>query len=486
MSISRTCAVLATAVAATLTSAAAASAFVIGPGGKPGVAVDAAGTAYIAWDGPEANNSTLRFCRLARGATACDVGPATLPAPATTTAGGRPFVVVSGARVVVVQYRYPTSGTVAPGVYRFTSANGGVTFDPPEVVGSVAFDQAAVGPGDTLTGVPVDGAMFVQNVALSGPAPLNLDGSSAVPKAELSTTHLNYAAVGLIDAATPLAVFTNGTDAQVRRYNGSGSLNDIASWSAPAAIGVASYPRLAGGPNGLFLLAGDAGGNLVARKWDGAGFGPAATIGPGSSPYKHLFQDAAGRLHAVFQRDSADPLQIVHAVSDDGVTWRSGTLVKQSIATDGGIADLRVATAADHIGVTVWHAGVAAGGDVRVAPLGPDAPSQVAVKPKVTASGSVTRVGARYVVKLAGTLVRPASVPAAAACKGTLKMTVKRGPLTIATKTISVRKTCAFGSSIAIKRAKVKRAKKLTVRLRFAGNTVLAPVTKVRTFTVKR
>ena len=43
----------------------------------------------------------------------------------------------------------------------------------------------------------------------------------------------------------------------------------------------------------------------------------------------------------MFQRDDADPLRIMHAVSDDGVHWRVGPLVTQRIATDGGIADLR-------------------------------------------------------------------------------------------------------------------------------------------------
>ena len=40
------------------------------------------------------------------------------------------------------------------------------------------------------------------------------------------------------------------------------------------------------------------------------------------------------------------------------------------LATEGGIQDLRVAAAADHIGFTVWHAGLGAG-DVRIAALGP-------------------------------------------------------------------------------------------------------------------
>lgn len=376
MNFKRACAVVAAALAGMLMAAPAASAFVIGPGKEPGLAVDAAGTAYIAWNGPEGTNATLRFCRLPRGATACGAGVAPmLPAPATTTSLRRPFVVVSGDRVVVVQYRYTTSGTVdLTGVYRFTSTNRGVSFGPGQIVGSVAFAEAAVGPGDTLSGVSVVNAgMPFQNVVLNGSAPTNGDGTSAVPEAPLSTTHQDQAAVGLIDAATPLAVFTRTDDAQFRRYAGSGSLNDVANWTAPVDIGVASYPKLAGGPSGLFLLAGDNNVSLFARKWNGSGFGPPVTIGPGRSAYKHLFQDAAGRLHAVFQRDSADPLQVVHAVSDDGVTWRSGTVATQDIATSGGIADLRVATAADHVGVTVWQAGLGAG-DIRVVAVGPDAP----------------------------------------------------------------------------------------------------------------
>jgi Ca2+-binding RTX toxin-like protein len=220
--------------------------------------------------------------------------------------------------------------------------------------------------------------MSFQNVVLGSPAPVNADGTSAVPRALLSTTHQNWATVGLIDAATPLAVFTADVAAQFRRYTGSGDLNDAASWTAPLDIGLAAYPKLAGGPNGLMLLAGDNKGGLFARKWNGSGFGPRVTIGPGSAPYAHLFQDAGGRLHAVFQRDSADPLHVIHAVSDDGTTWRSGTLATQDIATDGGIDSLRVATAADHIGVAVWHAGKGAG-DIRVSAVGPDAPAPVTV-----------------------------------------------------------------------------------------------------------
>jgi hypothetical protein len=104
MTTGRTCGVVVAALAVMLMSASVASALIIAPGERPGLAVDAVGTAYVAWNGVEAVNSGLHFCRLARGATVCDAGVATmLPAPATTTSVHRPFVIVSGDRVVVVQ-----------------------------------------------------------------------------------------------------------------------------------------------------------------------------------------------------------------------------------------------------------------------------------------------------------------------------------------------------------------------------------------------
>jgi len=354
-------------VASTVT-APSAKPLLLGAGSRPGLAVDAAGTAYVAWNGPE-NPTSLQYCRLPRGAAVC-ASRHTIAVPESTTSGSRPFVTVNGTRVIVVQYRYPIIGSSVAGVYRFTSSDSGATFGAGELVGSVPFEEGTVGPGDTFSGVPVNGEMSFQNVVLNGTP------SSLSDRALLSTTHQNLATVGLINASTPLAVFTSDVNAQERHYVGSGSINDIANWTPPVDIGVASYPKLAGGPSGLFLLAGNGGASLFVRKWNGSTFGAPVGIGPGSTPSKHLFQDAAGRLHAVFQRDNADPLQIIHAVSDDGVTWQSGTVVTQDIATNGGIEDLRVATAPDHVGVVVWHAGLFAG-DVRIAPVGPGAPVDV-------------------------------------------------------------------------------------------------------------
>ena len=502
-------AVLAAALAAALLAPSSASAFVIGPGRDPGLAVDAAGTAFIAWNGPE-NASTLRFCRLPRSATVCDAGTTTsIAVPADTTAGSRPFVAVAGNRVSIVLYRYPLSGLFVEGTYLYTSPDRGVNFGAGVKVGTVPYYEAIVGPSDTISGVPHASplGMVFQSVPLNGSP-----GPDAV-RALLSSTHVLYSSVGLIDATTPLAVFGDGAgNSLFRHYDGSGDLNDVNNWTAPIDIGPLSYPKLAGGPTGLFLLSGDGQGGLFARKWNGTdGFGQTATVGPGATPSKHLFQDAGGRLHAAFQRDSANPLQVVHAVSDDGVTWRSGTVATQDIGTDGGLDALRVATAADHIGVIAYHAGIGAG-DVRVLAVGPDAPvdpvapppppppSQVALpppppvapkpvvqpKPTFTASGSAKRTGGRFRISVQGKLVLPKGVAKTVGCTGKVKVTITRAGKSVAIATVSVKKSCEYSLSRTVARSKVSSAKKLAIRLRFTGNNALAPVTKLGSITVKR
>ena len=127
-----------------LAAPSAAEASAIGRGFGPGVAVDVAGTAYIAWSGPESPAASLQFCRLPRGATRCDVAHA-IAAPGTTTS--RAFVTVSGSRVVVVQYRYPFTGTDAPGLYEFVSTNGGRSFAAGRVVGTIPSSRRSPGLG---------------------------------------------------------------------------------------------------------------------------------------------------------------------------------------------------------------------------------------------------------------------------------------------------------------------------------------------------
>ena len=268
----------------------------IGTGHKPAVAVDPAGTAYIAWFGPESNTTSLHFCRLPRGAGACDVAT-TIAAPGTTLS--RPFVTVDGATVRVVSYRYGLTGARFDEIWEFTSVDGGATFDAGHPVGIAPFDEAVRGPGDSLTVATSaeSTGLAVQNVPL--------DGSTAgTSQAILSADHPYNGTVGPAAPATMVAVFADASsNAQVRTTTG--VLNDAATWTAPVDLGYADYPRLAGGPSGLYLLSGTVANALTVRKFDGTTFDAGVKIADlADDAQAHLTQDPAGRLHAVFAHNT--------------------------------------------------------------------------------------------------------------------------------------------------------------------------------------
>ena len=147
-----------------LASSASAAPFTIGDGDLPAVAVDAAGTAYIAWNGSDPQD-TPRYCRLPRGATACDVA-LTLPVVPTTISTTRPHVSLVGGRVSILVHR---TGE-ATAITQHVSTDGGVTFTQRQAGGNVPMNEAADGPGDSVsvvTNADGRGGLF-QNVPLAG------------------------------------------------------------------------------------------------------------------------------------------------------------------------------------------------------------------------------------------------------------------------------------------------------------------------------
>ncbi|HYI19095.1 MAG TPA: hypothetical protein VD836_10325 [Solirubrobacteraceae bacterium] len=476
----------------------AATAITIGAGHKPGVAVDAAGTAYVAWYADEGGPTKLRFCRLPRGAVACESAhQITVP----NSSLSRPFVTVSGSTVRIAQYRYPLSGPIEAGVWEFTSTDRGANFDAGHRIGSIPFNEAVQGPGDTISAATnaEAGGLGFQNMPLGG-------GSAGTDTAILSGDHPYNGSVGLVNAGTPLTVFSAGDgQSQFRRYDGTGSVNDESNWTPATDLGYADYPRLAGGPTGLFLLAGTPSGGLEVRRYNGVTFGPGVALAAaGDDAQDDITQDAAGRLHAVFPQGRADGLHLVHATSDDGGTWRSGTVL---IETRGvALASLRAAVAPDHIGVVAWETGSSGGTtEVRIAGIGPDAPVDPAppapvpigtpgpppVAPAAKLKGRLPTNAAkakrisrgRVRLTLDGKLGRPAGVSAAQGCRGSIVATVRRGKKRIARDTLPLSRSCRFHRVGVLSRKKVKRASKLRVTLRFRGNAALAGTS--RSYTVK-
>jgi hypothetical protein len=368
----------------------------IGPGVEPDVAVDAPGTAYIAWIGDEPGTTSLHFCRLPRGAAACDVNaPITVPGTSLT----RPFVTVSGAQVRVFTYRYGLTGPRFDADYMFTSQDRGATFDSGVQVGTNAFYDAVEGPGNGVSLVANNSSLY-QRVPTDG-------SGMALTQAHLGDDHPYTPSL----AITPngiLAVFANGSGAaQFRLHASGGDPNDIATWTAPLDFSAyAGYMRLATGPSGTFLLSDNSTGRKVVQRFNGNGFGPPVPL-PGavkdlSGGARDFVEDPAGRLHVVWPFGDAHGAHLGHATSDDGVHWFAGTLEAGPKPEDiaQAPAEMHAAVAPDHVGVAVWQDSAQLQ-QVHAVAIGPAAPPTIGK----TAAASVVRGKVRVKLKGRGKFV---------------------------------------------------------------------------------
>jgi hypothetical protein len=381
------------ALALALPSAAHAAPVTLGPGIEPGATVDSSGTAYIAWIGEEFPNSSLNFCRLPRGAKACDrTGPITTPGASLL----RPFVTVDGATVRVFSYRYGLTGPRFDAVYMFTSTDGGASFDAGVEVGTNPFYDAVLGPGNGVSLVANNSSIY-QRVPNDGTGPV-------LAEARLADDYPYTPSVAITPSGI-LAVFANGSsNARFRVHQGGGDPNDIATWSAAFDFSeYASYLRLASGPSGTFLQSVDSEGNIVVQEFTGSGFtapvllpGPAHELTGGA---KDMTQDGGGRLHAVWPFNDANGTHIGYATSDDGTTWAAGSFEAGPDPEDLNQApgEMRAAVAPDHVGVAVWQ-GSGSARQVYASAIGP-----VAIRPPAigrTANAAVVKGKVR--VKLKG------------------------------------------------------------------------------------
>lgn len=343
------------------TDAPVASPIDLGAGYNATVTLDAVGTGYISWIGAEPTITSLHFCALPRGATACSVRT-TLATEGTSLS--RPFVVVNGTTVKVLSYRYGLATPDFAAVFLFTSLDGGRTFGAGRKVGKTPFSAAVLGPGDgvSLTTHAHQNGLAYQRVPL---------GETPAPTTEaiLSTTHIYSGAVALYQGTTPVVVFASGDGAaQVRTYVGESDLNVQSSWTPALNIGQGDRMHLASGSTGLFLLAQVANAFQV-RRFDGATFEAGVPLpeGTGEFAQAHFASDPAGQLHVVWPRIDVQGVRLDYATSDNGTTWQHRIVVR-----DEGFGGVRVALAADHKGLAVWETHASAPlAKVHVLPLGP-------------------------------------------------------------------------------------------------------------------
>ncbi|MEZ5122379.1 MAG: hypothetical protein R2736_12515 [Solirubrobacterales bacterium] len=290
-------------------------------GVHPDVLIDEAGTAHIVWNEGRGDDADAAiYCRLKRGATACDATAVLTweksydagDGPEFNTDDGGPRIVRVGDQLVVLSKRYPTMGVKPDGasshtVVAWSSNDGGTTWSSSAIFGKRNLGQVAVlGPDDDPTIVnlahdPFCGGMcvtaFKSGQYSSAEGVLNTDPDS------------NYNATLVADGTGLVAGFS---DLQpriwLRRWSGAQPVTDPGTWSTAAPL-AGDEPDLASGRSGTFLLqrpgysgpyqirpvatGGDGslspGAPVTLSKADGARFG-------------RLAEDPSGRLLAAWQQ----------------------------------------------------------------------------------------------------------------------------------------------------------------------------------------
>ena len=371
----RTLAVVAAAAACLVWAAPslAANPVVVGQapsGGTPDIAVDPVGRAHIVW-----NDTTLpapdvvKYCQLPRGGSAC--GNAETFTSSPNGIFGRPHVFSYPTTNVSVFYQRccgPNEGT--RDVY---SANSGIDFSGELNIGNgpgFTADEAVYSPATfsySLLSEVITGGARVQNGDISLP----LASTSAL----LGSVSSNEGAIALQANSRPVVVYQLQTSPWTfvwRKFNdvapvNEASINNSANWTPEAPIDnqrvtTASGPALAGGPNGVFLFwqkrSPDEG---FVSKFTGSGWTAPVKISDNRAFNDlDLYQDAGGRLHAVWNAYNDGALR--YRWSDDGVNWSPVV----DIARGESYHQVRVSAAVDHRGFAIWNRG---GPDVVAVPL---------------------------------------------------------------------------------------------------------------------
>src|SRR3954447_21282936 len=134
-----------------------------GPGPqRPNVAVDDLGTGHFAWDvdQPYPKTDTTVYCRVPRGASACQATQRFDIAPGLE-AFGNPVVLTPGpGQVILLVHRCCGTGQ---GNYAVISTDGGNTFAPPHLISG---DQIEI--ADAVYGPGTGAVSLVDNVVSSG------------------------------------------------------------------------------------------------------------------------------------------------------------------------------------------------------------------------------------------------------------------------------------------------------------------------------
>ena len=344
------------AVAVSAVPAHAARPVLLGQGADPGVAVDASGTAYVAYNGEYADpGQPLMFCAWPRGARGCT--PRALIAD-NASPSAQPALVHAGApgAVTIVSSRDTLQS--------LSSVDGGATFGAPAALGSATFFDGAFGPDGRL-GLTYRrlGVVDFYERSLAGPA----DASAHV---ELNRGWAVRSEVGWAGSRPVVVSGAAGSEGTaVTTWSGQGDVHDPAMWTPPRRLGKSVYYAMASGPRGLFLAqqVGAFRERVVVRKFNGNSFGrsrrvPAGRLGLAGIIGVALAQDATGRMVAVWHSSPRNRLE--YSASRTGRRWTPARVLATGVEVP---SDLQVALGPDGRGLVVWDENT--GDDIHAVPV---------------------------------------------------------------------------------------------------------------------
>jgi hypothetical protein len=383
----------------------------LGAGTHPDAWVDQAGTSHIVWneEGPADGSDTLHYCRLPRGAKACDNPSGTPFGPVNEAYShdvtGGPKILQLGDGLVVLQHRYPAVVTQPDGeqrsntLYAWLSSDGGTSWTGPAIFGVVepSGDAAVIGDrlgvvSDTVTGGTqvqlLSSGLFNPNPILVGPGDAAYGGTIADD-----------------GNGVPIVAFRDLNNVlYVRRFAGAGDVNDPATWSSATFPGV--EPKLASGPAGTFVMYRSSllGPWAVRSVEQGQPSATATQLSPDDdvTDQAELLERADGKLRAMWTT-SAPPQQVVARDSLAGGLFGGGSVIAQA----DGIGALRASTAQDGGGVTVYERTMGGVGDIAATAFGTLSPTHLPGAGSRAGAGIPGAEAGCQLVKFGAVQVRP-------------------------------------------------------------------------------
>jgi hypothetical protein len=395
------------------------------------IVTESNGTGYVAWSQPNGIEAdTTLFCKIPRGGSCTN--PIVLPLPGATTsvegiAQAFPVIGTQPGVVYVVAPRYVRNDTLI-----WSSTNGGESFSAAKVkaegsyAGDTTVDDVLLAPGGSINTTPSGefetndafelasnnvgiGYSFTGNGLTTLPTSFSFNEPGSFPTgATLGFT--NPAAgpnTGLVEAYWTL---TNPYEVSFYQYPGPGlPVKENVGWTGPKKVTDGYLPRLASGPDGLFMVSQDylegestenAPAVIEVRKYNETSKSFEAPVAISRDPSSGLFEPGdifenpeTGTLYVAWPGETSGGSYVMHLweSTDGGQTFHG----ERNIATIGyGYSEIpRLAVAADGQG---WLTFKDAGG-LEVADLnalaGPTPPTPSPAADTLTttqASGTTT------------------------------------------------------------------------------------------------